>query len=147
MNLVNWEPFRDMESFLNRFYDWPGRNMRVRGDDTAKAFEWRPSVDISESKKQYVIKAELPEVDKNDVDVSVENGMLSITGERRFESEDETEEQHRIERMYGRFSRSFTLPADADADRISAKSKNGVLKVVIPKIQETPQSAIKISVE
>ena len=147
MKLVNWEPFRDMESFINRFYDWPGSSVRGRGDDTGKVFEWRPSVDISESKKQYVIKAELPEVDKDDVDVSIENGMLSITGERRFEKEDETEEQHRIERMYGRFSRSFTLPADADANKISAKSKNGVLKVIIPKLHQTPDTSVKISVE
>lgn len=147
MNLVNWEPFRDMEGFLNRFYDWPGRAVRVRGDDDSKAFEWRPSVDISESKKQYVIKAELPEVKKDDVEVSIENGMLMISGERNFEREDETEEQHRIERMYGRFSRSFTLPADADTNQISAKSKDGVLKVIIPKQKETVESAVKISVE
>lgn len=147
MKLVNWEPFRDMESFLNRVYDWPGSSVRVRGSDTGKTFEWRPSVDISESNTQYVIKAELPEVDKEDVDVSIENGMLSISGERRFEKEDETEEQHRIERMYGRFSRSFTLPADADANKISAKSKNGVLKVVIPKLTQTPDTSVKISVE
>lgn len=146
MNLVNWEPFRDMESFFNRFYDWPGRSARIAGDE-GKAFDWRPRVDISESKKQYVIKAELPEVEKDAVDVSVENGMLTISGERRYEREDESEEQHRIERMYGRFSRSFTLPADADAAAISAKSKNGVLKVIVPKLRETVESPVKISVE
>ncbi len=147
MNLVNWEPFRDMESFFNRFNDWPGRSARVVSGDTAKVFDWRPRVDISETNKQYIIKAELPEVDKDDVDVSVENGMLTISGERRFEREDESEEQHRIERMYGKFQRSFTLPSDADAAGITARSKNGVLKVTIPKLVETKDSPVRISVE
>lgn len=150
MNLVNWEPFRDMEGFFNRFNDWPTtRSMRVRaGNDVeAKAFDWRPSVDISETRDSYLIKAELPEVEKDDVEVLIENGMLMIRGERNFEREDESETQHRIERMYGQFSRSFTLPADADPTKIAAKSRNGVLKVTIPKIEETRETPVKISVE
>ena len=149
MNLVNWEPFRDMEGLFNRVYGWPGRRVRIRGDQETEGaeFDWRPSVDISETKKAYLIKAELPDVDKKDVEVAFDNGMLTISGERHFEREDDSEEQHRIERMYGRFSRRFTLPSDADAEHITAKSKNGVLKVTIPKMRETAESPLKISVE
>lgn len=149
MNIVNWTPFREMEGFLDRYYHQPS-GITLDGAESAlrsKGFDWRPSADISETKKSYIIKATLPEVEKEDVEVSVENGVLSISGERRFEKDEETETQHRIESMYGRFSRSFTLPADADASRISAKSKNGVLKVTIPKIKEAEEKAVKISVD
>jgi HSP20 family protein len=110
-------------------------------------FDWRPSVDISETKKDYLIKAELPEVEREDVHVSVENGLLTISGERNYEKEEDTETQHRVESMYGRFSRSFTLPTDADDMNISAKSKNGILKVRIPKIKETVAEPVEIAVE
>ena len=149
MNLVNWEPFREMEGFLNRFYGSPGRTMRIRGEGEAEkaAFDWRPTVDISETNKAYLIKADLPEVNRDDVEVSLDNGMLTISGERRFEREDESEEQHRVERMFGRFSRRFTLPADADAEHITAKSKDGVLKVTVPKMTATVETPIRISIE
>lgn len=148
MNLMKWEPFQDMEGLFNRYYDWPRRVVRRQdGDSEGKLFDWRPSVDISETKKQYVIKAELPEVEKDDVEVTIDSGLLTISGERNFESEDDDETRHRIERMYGRFSRSFTLPSDADADKIAAKNRNGVLKVIIPKLRETRGEAVKISVE
>ena len=149
MNLVNWTPFGDMEGFFDRYYNLLGRPPLGLADEDrpAKAFDWRPSVDISETKKHYVIKATLPEVNKEDVNVSVENGLLTISGERRFEKEEETETQHRIESMYGKFSRSFTLPSDADESKISAKSKNGVLKVRIPKVEVTKETAKRISVE
>ena len=144
MNLVNWTPFGNMEGHFDRYNNpMPAR----AGEDPAKAFDWRPSVDISETKKNYLIKAELPEMDKDDVSVSVETGLLTISGERKFEKEEDTETQHRVERMYGRFSRSFALPVDADEEHISAKSKNGVLKVRIPKTRETVEKPVKINVE
>lgn len=149
MNIVSWTPFRDMESIFDRYHNLLGRSPFVLDDDIkAKGFDWRPTVDISETKKHYVIKVELPEVEKDDVAVSVENGLLTISGERRFEKEEETETTHRVESMYGRFTRSFTLPADADEEQISAKSKNGVLKVRIPKTVETKEEPVKkITVE
>ena len=146
MNLVNWTPFRDMGSFFDQYNTLMPPRMRLAGNG-GKDFDWRPSVDISETKKNYVIKAELPEVDKDDVQVSVDNGLLTISGERKYEKEEETETQHRIERIYGHFSRSFTLPADADEAQISAKSKNGVLKVRIPKTEESVEKPKKIAVE
>jgi len=149
MNLVNWTPFGDFEGVFDRYYNLLGRSPYVLSDEErkSKGFDWRPSVDISETKKHYVIKATLPEVDKEDVSVSVENGILTISGERRFEKEEETETQHRIESTYGKFSRSFTLPGDVDESKISAKSRNGVLKVRIPKVEVTRETAKRISIE
>lgn len=148
MSIVNWTPFRDMDGFFDRYYNALGRQPYAGSDvELSKKLEWRPSVDISETDKFYLIKAELPEVEKDDVDVSVENGLLTISGERRYESEEETETRHRIESMYGRFSRSFTLPSDADESKISAKSRNGVLKVRIPKMEETREKPVRVAVE
>ena len=148
MNIVNWTPFRDMEGFFDRYYNALGR-APFTGDDAEmrKKLEWRPSVDISETKQHYLIKAELPEVEKDDVDVSVENGVLTISGERHYERDEETETKHRIESMYGRFSRSFTLPSDADEGKISAHSRNGVLKVRIPKMEAVKENKVRVSVE
>ena len=148
MNIVNWTPFRDMESIFDRYSNLFGRMpLAFEGEFKNKDFEWRPSVDISETKKHYVIKAELPEVERDDVTVSVENGMLTISGERRFEKEEETETTHRVESMYGKFSRTFTLPADADEEHITAKSKDGVLKVHVPKTVEKKEEPLKITVQ
>ena len=148
MNIVNWTPFRDMEGFFDRYYNALGRAPLAANDvELRKKMEWRPSVDISETQNDYLIKVELPEVEKEDVDVAIENGILTISGERHFESEEETETKHRIESLYGRFARSFTLPSDVDEANISARSKNGVLKVRLPKIEEVPESKVRVSVE
>lgn len=148
MNIVNWTPFRDMENFFDRYYNTMGGSP-LAGTETelGKKLEWRPSVDISETRKDYLIKAALPEVEKEDVTVSVENGVLTISGERRYQQEEEAETRHRIESMYGSFSRSFTLPSDVDESAISAKSKNGVLKVRIPKAAAPKEEKVQISVE
>ena len=148
MNIVNWTPFRDMEGFFDRYYNALGRAPFAGNDaEMRKKLEWRPSVDISETREHYLIKAELPEVEKDDVDVSVENGVLTISGERHYDNEEETETKHRIESMYGRFSRSFTLPSDADEAKISAKSSNGVLKVRIPKMEAVKENKVRVSVD
>ena len=148
MNLVSWTPFREMESIFDRYHDLMARSPLLFDDELkGKGFDWRPTVDISETKKHYVIKVELPEVEKEDVTVSIDHGMLTISGERRFEKEEETETTHRVESMYGKFSRSFTLPANVDDEHISAKSKNGVLKVRIPKTIEKKDEPVKIAVQ
>ena len=144
MNLVNWTPFRDMDSIFDRYFNQLGR---FPAEGELKNLEWRPSADISETKSHYVIKAQLPDVEKDDVHVSIENGVLTISGERRYEKEEDTETTHRIESMYGKFSRSFTLPSDADESAISAKSRNGMLKVRIPKHAVSKDEPVKISVD
>ncbi len=148
MNLVSWSPFRDMEGFFDRYNRLlSDRELASFDDDALRAnLNWRPRADISESKKEYLIKAELPEVEKDDIHIEIENGMLTISGERQMEKDEETEKQHRIESFYGKFSRSFALPSDVDESKISAKTKTGVLKVHLPKTKPTVAKPVEISV-
>jgi HSP20 family protein len=107
---------------------------------------WTPAVDIFEDENQFVIKAELPEVGRDDVKVSLNENTLSITGERRIENEEKREGYHRVERSYGQFYRSFTLPPNADAERIGAQFKEGVLRLSIPKREEAKPKQIEVKV-
>ncbi len=109
--------------------------------------EWAPCVDISEDDKEFVVKAELPEVKKDDVKVTVEDGTLSIRGERKAEKEEKGKKFHRIERSYGSFERSFALPEAADAGKISSEFKYGVLTVHLPKNPNAKPKAIEIKVQ
>jgi HSP20 family protein len=109
--------------------------------------EWTPLVDITEDEKEYLIKAELPEVKKEDVKVTVENGVLTMTGERKFEKEQKDKKYHRIERSYGSFMRSFSLPDAAAGDKVSAEFKDGVLKVHLPKSPEAKPKSIDVKVD
>ena len=108
MRVIKWEPFR-------------------------VAFDWAPLADVSETEGEYLIKAELPEVRKEDVSVTVLDGVLTLSGERRQEKREETEKVHRVERRYGAFARRFALPEDADEQAIRAESRDGVLRVHVPK--------------
>jgi HSP20 family protein len=108
--------------------------------------EWAPSVDISEDAKEWLVKADLPEVKKEDVKVTVENGLLTITGERKFEKEEKDKKYHRIERSYGNFLRSFTLPDAADGSKVNAEFKDGVLKVHLPKSEKAKPKAVEVKV-
>ena len=108
--------------------------------------QWAPSVDIIEDDKEYLVKADLPEVKKEDVKVTVENGVLTITGERKFEKEEKDKKYHRIERSYGNFFRSFTLPDAADGSKVNAEFKDGVLKVHLPKSEKTKPKAVEVKV-
>lgn len=146
MALVNWSPFREFEDVFNRYNQLLGRNGRD-GRESGEVVQWRPAANISETDKEYLIKAELPEVEKKDVEVTVHEGVITIRGERRFERTDESEKQHRVESFYGSFARSFSLPADADEAKISAESKDGVLKVHIPKTAVAQPKAIDITVK
>jgi len=148
MNLVSWSPFRDMEGFFDRYNRLLSDRELIGLDDESLRtnLSWRPRADISESKKEYLIKAELPEVERDDIHIEIENGMLTISGERQMEKEEETEKQHRIESFYGKFSRSFSLPSDVDEAKISAKTKSGVLKVHLPKTTPTVVKPVEISV-
>jgi HSP20 family protein len=132
MNITRWEPFREVEDIFRQYSPFFARTLRrIEGDET----QWRPLADISETDQEYLIKAELPEVKKEDVKVTFEDGLLTITGERRHEKEHKQENEIRVESFYGTFSRSFSLPEDIDAKRIRAECKDGVLRVRIPKTQ------------
>ena len=149
MNLVRWEPFNEMDSLLNRmlrksFTGLPG--LSVEGDGGAK-LQWSPSADISETDKEYLIRAELPAVKKEDVRVTVDRGMITIEGERKQQKEEKTEKFHRVESLYGNFTRSFSLPEDINLEAIRCEEKDGVLTVHIPKTHTEKATVKQIKVE
>ncbi len=149
--LTRWEPIREMATLterMNRLFDemW-GRPLRRTGEEEAMIGAWMPAVDVLETKDGLQITAELPGIDPKDVDVTIENGVLTIRGERNFEKAAEGETYHRVERVYGTFERSFTLPSSLNAEKIEARFKNGVLTLTIPKREEAKPKPIKIQVE
>ena len=146
--LAKWNPFRELEDIQNRLSSVFGRTpLRGLGEEAMTVSEWTPLVDIAEDEREYLIKAELPEVKKEDVKVTVENGVLTITGERKFEKEEKNKKYHRVERAYGSFMRSFTLPEGAAGDKINAEFKDGVLKVHLPKSAEAKPKSIDVKVD
>jgi HSP20 family protein len=147
MNMIRWEPIRESEDFVSRlmpslFRGWPP----VAGNGK-RAFEWAPNADISETEKEYLIRAELPAVRKEDVRVLIDNGTIMIEGERKYEKEEKDETFHRVESFQGRFARSFMLPDDADAAAIRAESKDGVLTVHLPKSKVAQPRAVQVKVD
>jgi HSP20 family protein len=145
--LTKSNPFRELEEIQSRLSLLFGRTpLRGLSEETMTVSEWTPLVDITEDEKEYLIKAELPEVKKEDVKVTVEDGTLSITGERKFEKEEKGKKYHRVERAYGSFMRSFTLPEGTTGDKVSAEFKDGVLKVHLPKSEEVKPKSIDVKV-
>lgn len=147
--LTHWDPFKELDELQNRLSTLLGRPPTRRkegGKEAMTVAEWAPLVDITEDDKEYLIKAELPEVKKEDVKVTVENGVLTITGERKFEKEEKGRKYHRIERAYGSFARSFTLPDDADPDKVNAEFNHGVLKVHLAKSEAAKPRQIEVKV-
>ena len=148
--LTRWEPFKELEDLQNRLSNIFGRTpvRRAEGKENITLAEWAPLADITEDDKEYVIKLELPEVKREDVKVTVENGVLAIAGERKFEQqhEDKKKKYHRVERAYGSFLRTFTLPEDADADQVKATFKDGVLEVHLPKGEKAKPKQIEVQV-
>jgi len=150
MAIVRWEPFRDLVTLqdrMNRIFDDAFRGSRGASEEEwALGGSWAPVVDIHEQDGNLVLKAELPGIDPKDVDVRVENNVLTLRGERKLDSEVKRENYHRVERSYGSFSRSFTLPSVVDTDKIKAEFKDGVLRLVLPKKEEAKPKQISISV-
>lgn len=147
--LTRWDPFKEMEETQNRlarFFGLTPPRPGNGGQETMTITEWSPSVDITEDDKEYLVKADLPDVKKDDVKVTVENGVLTITGERKFEKEEKGKKYHRIERSYGNFLRSFTLPDAADGAKVAAEFKDGVLKVHLPKSEKAKPKAVEVKV-
>jgi HSP20 family protein len=130
-----WNPFRELDEAQNRLSSFFGGSLNRLGNGKGglKLADWSPQVDITEDDKEYLVKADLPEIKKEEVKVTVENGVLSISGERKSEKEEKTKKHHRIERSYGSFERTFTMPEDADSAKMKAEFKEGVLRVHMPK--------------
>ena len=148
--LTRWNPFREMEDMqrMSSLFDWSPfrRTSLLTDDESIAAAEWAPLVDIVEDPKGYLIKAELPEVQKGDVKVTVESGTLTISGERKAEKEEKGRRFHRVERYYGQFERSFTIPDDAEANDVKAEFKDGVLRVHLAKSEKARPKQIEVKV-
>ena len=144
MNIIRWEPFREVDEMFRQYSPLFTRALRRNGGE---AGEWTPVADISETDQEYVIKAELPEVKKEDVKVTLDNGIMTIAGERKYQKEQNDATEIRIESFYGTFSRSFSLPENIDANGIRAETKDGVLRVKIPKTEAAAPQAVSIEVK
>lgn len=148
MSLVRWDPFRELEDMSQRLNRVFGRSLLspATSPEMTAMPDWAPSVDIVETPEEYQIKAELPEVKKEDVKLSVANGMLRIEGERKAEKEEKGKKYHRIERYHGTFMRSFTLPENIDDTKVHAEFKDGMLNVRIPKTAKAAPRAVDIKI-
>lgn len=148
MELMRFEPpLRGLEKLsesLNRFFTTPFDRMPI--EESLTVAEWSPAVDIEETDKEYLVKVEIPEVKKENVKVLVEEGTLTIRGERRKEKEEKNARFHRMERTYGSFFRSFTLPVDVDEKKVSAEFADGMLKVHLLKSENAKPKTVEIKV-
>jgi len=149
--LITWNPLREMDEAQNRFNPFflAGFPNRMGSGEihSLTVADWSPEVDISEDDRGYLIKADLPEMKKDDVRVTVEDGILCVSGERKTEKEDQKRKFHRTERSFGNFRRSFTLPEDADSTKVTAEFCDGVLKVHLPTTPIARSKAIEVKVK
>lgn len=143
MNIIKYDPFREMRSLqdeVNRLF----ASSFNRNDNELMRGAWSPSVDIFENKDQIVLEAELPGMKADDVNISIENNILTIHGERKFEKKDEGDNFHRVERSYGSFTRSFTLPPTVSSENANAEFENGILRLTLAKREEAKPRRIEI---
>lgn len=149
MSIVRWDPFRELEEVSERLNRVFGRSSLATSPGEKAGFfsvDWAPSVDIAETAEAFEIKAELPDVRKEDVKVTVENGQLRIAGERKQEKEEKGKKFHRVERSYGSFLRTFALPENVDEAKLTAEYKDGLLHVRLPKSEAAKPKAIAVKV-
>ena len=146
MNIARFDPFREFEDILRRYSEPVGRNLLGRDQEGILSTGWTPSVDINETKDAYVVKGELPGVDKDNVDISIEDNLLVIRGEKKVESDSDDDKYHRKECVYGSFERSFSLPKQVDVNKVEASFNNGVLKLNIPKAEEAKPKQIQVQI-
>lgn len=145
MNIVRFDPFSELEAMtnrLNRLFD----PSIVRRNDPDAFGGWAPAIDVEETEKEYRIKADLPEVTKNDVKVSIEDGVLMIEGERRQEKEEKNKKFHRVERLYGKFVRRLNVPSDVAQEQVAAEFANGVLNVRLPKAAAAKPRNVEVKI-
>ena len=148
MSIVRYDPFRDLRTLqeeVNRLFS--SNLTRGFGEEGIGRGAWNPSVDIFENKDHIVLEAELPGMKQDDFELTVENNVITLRGERQFEKKEESDNYHRVERSYGSFTRSFTLPQTVSAEGATAEYSNGVLRVTLPKREETKARRIQINNE
>ena len=153
--LTRWQPVRtrwnlfkeleEIEKRLSTYWGHPAGRTEA-GKEAITVAQWSPLVDITEDEKEYLLKAELPDVKKEDIKLTVKDNVMSISGERKYEQEEKGKKYHRVERAYGSFLRSFTLPDAADGSKVSAEYKDGVLNVRLPKSEKARPKSIEVKV-
>jgi len=146
--LARWTPLRDafrLHNEMNRLFDFGLPTYGAEGENLATG--WAPPVDIYEDTEGLTMRAEIPGFNPGDIDLNIENNTLTLKGERKLEKEDKKENYHRVERFYGTFSRSFSLPSTVDTEKVRADSKNGVLTIFLPRREETKPRQIQVKVE
>lgn len=148
MNLIKWDPFRELEDVSNRLNRIFGQSpARTEADNEMLSLaDWMPSVDISETETNYLIKGEIPGVKKENVKITIQDGMLTIQGERKQEKEEKGKKFHRVECCYGSFMRSFRVPDDADENKVKAEFKDGMINITLPKSEKAKAKAINVAV-
>ena len=146
MNMIKYDPFRELRSLQDEMTRlFAGVTPRTHGRDEMTGGAWIPSVDIYEDQNRLVLEADLPGIKRDDFEISVENNVITLRGERKFEKKVEGDNYHRVERSYGNFTRSFTLPQSVTAEGASAEFENGILRVSLPKREETKARKIEIT--
>lgn len=134
MSIVRWDPMKELEDMQRRFQNYFATpSLGSLSNEQLSTPQWMPACDISETPEAYSIHAELPDVKKEDIKVTVQDGVLTLLGERKMEKEEKNKRYHRVERSYGRFQRSFTLPTAVDEGKVAATYKDGVLNLLVPK--------------
>jgi HSP20 family protein len=147
MGLVRWDPYGEIDSLVNQLMPRAARWPRLSLEGTSSKLEWSPSADISETDAEFLIRAELPAVKKEDVLVTLDAGTITIKGERKQQKDEKNEKYHRVESFYGSFERSFSLPENINADAVRCESKDGILTVHIPKTVAQKSTPKRISVQ
>jgi HSP20 family protein len=135
-----------MEKRLSTIFGRPLTSSNSESKEAISVTQWSPLVDITEDDKEYLVKAEIPEMKKEDIKINVHDDVLTLSGERKYEKEEKGKKYHRVERAYGSFLRSFTLPEDADGTKINAEYKDGMLKVHLPKSEQAKKKAIEVKI-
>lgn len=145
MHITKWDPFREMETLLEKYSNSPKKALLKHDETTMEVGDWIPSVDITETPEAFNIRAELPGVEKKDVEVSLENNILVISGTKKHETNDK--KHHRFECSYGTFTRSFTLPQSVDGKNVSGAYADGVLNLQLPKQEKEIPKQIRIDIQ
>jgi len=155
--MMRWDPFQDLRNAQDEMTQMApmspmlahalGLHAQQQGSATATATAWAPALDISERKDAYLVTVELPGVETDDLQITLEDGLLTVQGERHFAHDSSEQQFHRVERRYGAFRRSITLPAHVMADGIEATADNGVLQIVVPKMEEVTPKRIQVRSE
>lgn len=144
MNLTRWDPLRELDSLSSRMNQmFP---VAVRRNEDATFADWAPAVDVQETDKEYLIKADLPEIKKDDMKIAIDDGVLSMEGERKQEKEEKNKKFHKVERIYGKFVRRMALPSDVDETKVTAEFKDGVLNVHLPKSATAKPHSVDVKI-